>query len=172
MWWALVFILILIGWWEFASQRSVIASQTQLPAVALPTGSEVAVLAGGAFWSAHRLQVFIDVLTNHKALRCERVGDRKSIVVENQEVEKRLEFDALLCAVGRVARLKGYGLEALGIPTQRTVAVNDYLETLYPNICAAGDVAGRYQLTHTAAHMACYAAVNALFGTFRKFKVD
>jgi pyruvate/2-oxoglutarate dehydrogenase complex dihydrolipoamide dehydrogenase (E3) component len=86
--------------------------------------------------------------------------------------EKRIEFDALLCAVGRVARLQGYGLEELGIPTQRTVAVNDYLETLYPNIYAAGDVAGPYQFTHTASHMAWYAAVNALFGDFKKFKVD
>lgn len=114
----------------------------------------------------------IDVLTGHKALRCERQGEYKYIVVEHQGVEKRIEFDALLCAVGRVARLQGYGLEDLGIPTQRTVAVNDYLETLYPNIYAAGDVAGPYQFTHTAGHMAWYAAVNALFGDFKKFKVD
>ena len=114
----------------------------------------------------------IDVLTGHKALRCEREGERKFIVVAHQGQELRIEFDALLCAVGRVARLQGYGLEAMGIPTQRTVAVNDYLETLYPNIYAAGDVAGPYQFTHTAGHMAWYAAVNALFGDFKKFKVD
>ena len=114
----------------------------------------------------------VAVLTSHKALRCERDGDRKVIVVEHQGQEKRIEFDALLCAVGRVARLQGYGLEDLGIPTQRTVAANDYLETLYPNIYAAGDVAGPYQFTHTAAHMAWYAAVNALLGDFKKFKVD
>jgi pyruvate/2-oxoglutarate dehydrogenase complex dihydrolipoamide dehydrogenase (E3) component/uncharacterized membrane protein YdjX (TVP38/TMEM64 family) len=114
----------------------------------------------------------IDVLTGHKALRCEKDGERKFIVVEHQGAEQRIEFDALLCAVGRVARLQGYGLEELGIPTQRTVAVNDYLETLYPNIYAAGDVAGPYQFTHTASHMAWYAAVNALFGDFKKFKVD
>jgi pyruvate/2-oxoglutarate dehydrogenase complex dihydrolipoamide dehydrogenase (E3) component/uncharacterized membrane protein YdjX (TVP38/TMEM64 family) len=114
----------------------------------------------------------IDVLTGHKALRCEREGTRKFIVVEHQGKEIRIEFDALLCAVGRVARLQGYGLEDLGIPTQRTVVVNDYLETLYPNIYAAGDVAGPYQFTHTAGHMAWYAAVNALFGNFKKFKVD
>ncbi len=114
----------------------------------------------------------VAVLTSHKALRCERDGERKVIVVEHQGQEKRIEFDALLCAVGRVARLQGYGLEDLGIPTQRTVAVNDYLETLYPNIYAAGDVAGPYQFTHTAAHMAWYAAVNALLGDFKKFKVD
>jgi pyruvate/2-oxoglutarate dehydrogenase complex dihydrolipoamide dehydrogenase (E3) component/uncharacterized membrane protein YdjX (TVP38/TMEM64 family) len=114
----------------------------------------------------------VAVLTGHKALRFEREGDHKFIVVEYQGQEKRIEFDTLLCAVGRAARLKGYGLEDLGIPTERTVVVNDYLETLYPNIFAAGDVAGPFQFTHTAGHQAWYAAVNALFGSFKKFKVD
>jgi pyruvate/2-oxoglutarate dehydrogenase complex dihydrolipoamide dehydrogenase (E3) component len=58
----------------------------------------------------------------------------------------------------------GYGLEALGIPSPSTVVVNDFLETRYPNILAAGDVAGPFQFTHAAAHQAWYAAVNALFG--------
>jgi pyruvate/2-oxoglutarate dehydrogenase complex dihydrolipoamide dehydrogenase (E3) component/uncharacterized membrane protein YdjX (TVP38/TMEM64 family) len=114
----------------------------------------------------------VTVLTDHKALRCVREGDRKVLVVEHGGQEKVIEFDVLLCAVGRVARLKGYGLEELGIETQRTIVTNEYLETLYPNIFAAGDVAGPYQFTHTAAHQAWYAAVNALFGQFKKFKVD
>jgi len=122
----------------------------------------------------------VEVLTSHKAVRCEREeqGDgqggavRKWIIVEHNGVERRIEFDALVCAVGRVARLQGYGLEALGIPVDRTVVTNEYLETLYPNIYAAGDVAGPYQFTHTAAHQAWYAAVNALFGQFRRFKAD
>ncbi len=114
----------------------------------------------------------VAALTGHTALRCEREGERKFIVVEHGGVEQRIEFDALLCAVGRVARLSGYGLEELGIETGRTVVTNDYLETLYPNIYAAGDVAGPYQFTHIAAHQAWYAAVNALFGDFKKFKVD
>lgn len=114
----------------------------------------------------------VTVLTGHKALRCEQNGERKLIVVLGPLGEIQIEFDILLCAVGRVARLTGYGLEELGIPTQRTVVTNDYLETLYPNIFAAGDVAGPYQFTHTAAHQAWYAAVNALFGEFKKFKVD
>ena len=78
----------------------------------------------------------------------------------------------MICAVGRSARLEGYGLEELGIPVERTVQTNEYLETLYPNIYAAGDVAGPYQFTHTAAHQAWYAAVNALFGNLKRFKVD
>ena len=114
----------------------------------------------------------VTVLTGHKALRCEREGDAKFIVVETGGAEKRIAFDQLLCAVGRSARLKGFGLEELGIPTQRTVTVNDYLETPFPNILAAGDVAGPYQFTHVAGHQAWYAAVNGLFGAFKKFKVD
>src|SRR4029453_3000162 len=47
-----------------------------------------------------------------------------------------------------------------------------YLQTLYPNIYACGDVAGPYQFTHTASHQAWFASVNALFGSFRKFRVD
>ncbi len=43
-----------------------------------------------------------------------------------------VEFDVLICAVGRAARLEGYGLEELGIPTERTIETNEYLETLYP----------------------------------------
>jgi len=114
----------------------------------------------------------VQVLTGHKALRCERTGDTRAIIAEHSGQEKRIEFDALICAVGRVARLNGYGLEELGIPTGRTIETNAYLQTLYPNIYAAGDVAGPYQFTHVAAHQAWYAAVNALFGDLRKFKAD
>lgn len=118
----------------------------------------------------------VAVLTGHKALRCETEqhaeGVRKFLVVQQCGAERRVEFDMLLCAVGRAARLEGYGLEALGIPTDRTVTTNDYLETLHPNIYAAGDVAGPWQFTHTASHQAWYAAVNALFGQLWRFKVD
>jgi len=114
----------------------------------------------------------VQVLTGHKALRCEMVNGEKTLVVEHAGTEKRIVFDQLLCAVGRVARLQGYGLEDLGIHTHRTVDTNEYLQTIYPNIYAAGDVAGPFQFTHTAAHQAWYAAVNALFGEGKLFKAD
>ncbi|MCK7609871.1 FAD-dependent oxidoreductase [Acinetobacter portensis] len=114
----------------------------------------------------------VQVLTQHKAIRCECKNGVKQLWVEHQNQEYAIEFDEIIVAVGRSARLTGYGLEQLGIETQRTVITNDYLETLYPNIFAAGDVAGPYQFTHTAAHQAWYATVNALFGTFKKFKTD
>ncbi len=110
----------------------------------------------------------------HKAKQVMAENGVKVVVVEHEGREKRIECDEILCAVGRVANTQGYGLEELGIPTtkQRTVEVNEYLQTLYPNIFACGDVAGPYQFTHTAAHMAWYCAVNGLFGRFKKFRVD
>lgn len=114
----------------------------------------------------------VEVLTNHKALRCEVTGDEKRLIVSHNDIEHSLAFDEIICAVGRSPRLTGYGLDTLGIPVDRTITTNEYLETLYPNIYAAGDVAGPYQFTHTAAHQAWYAAVNALFGRFKRFKVD
>jgi pyruvate/2-oxoglutarate dehydrogenase complex dihydrolipoamide dehydrogenase (E3) component/uncharacterized membrane protein YdjX (TVP38/TMEM64 family) len=114
----------------------------------------------------------VQVLTGCKALRCELVNGEKTLVVAHLGAEKRIVFDRLLCAVGRVARLQGYGLENLGIPTHQTVQTNAYLQTIYPNIYAAGDVAGPFQFTHTAAHQAWYATVNALFGEWRLFKTD
>ncbi len=114
----------------------------------------------------------VNILLNHKATRCEKNGDIKSIFLASDGATRSIEFDALICAVGRAPRLTGFGLEDLGIPTQKTVVTNEYLETIYPNIFAAGDVAGPYAFTHVAAHQAWYAAVNALFGVVRKFKVD
>jgi pyruvate/2-oxoglutarate dehydrogenase complex dihydrolipoamide dehydrogenase (E3) component/uncharacterized membrane protein YdjX (TVP38/TMEM64 family) len=116
----------------------------------------------------------IEVLTGHKAVRVSREGGETIVAVEHEGRERRIACDAILCAVGRVANTEGYGLEALGIPTtkQKTVEVNELLQARYPNIYACGDVAGPYQFTHTASHMAWYCAVNALFGRFRTFRVD
>jgi pyruvate/2-oxoglutarate dehydrogenase complex dihydrolipoamide dehydrogenase (E3) component/uncharacterized membrane protein YdjX (TVP38/TMEM64 family) len=116
----------------------------------------------------------IDVLVGHKAKQVLVENGQKVLVCESGGKDVRIEFDALLCAVGRVPNTTGYGLEELGIPITRarTVETNEYLQTLYPNIYACGDVAGPYQFTHTAAHQAWYASVNALFGGFRKFSAD
>ncbi len=114
----------------------------------------------------------VNILTSHQAMRCEIRDGKKYIIVKHNETEIDIEYDELLCAVGRSARLEGYGLEALGIETNRTIVTNEYLETLYPNIFAAGDIVGPYQFTHVAAHQGWYAAVNGLFGNLKKFKVD
>lgn len=98
-------------------------------------------------------------------------GNRET---NTQPENLQVEFDVVLLALGRVANVSGFGLEELGISvnSRGTVAVNDYLQTKYPNIFAVGDVAGPYQLTHAAAHQAWYAAVNGLFGQVKTFKAD
>ena len=156
---------------SFARLGSKVTQIEMGPRIMIREDEEVSALAHDAL-----TRDGVTVLVGHKALRCERTWvdgcEHKFIVLEHDGAELRIEFDALLCAVGRVARLSGYGLEQLGVETRRTVLTNDYLETLYPNIFAAGDVAGPYQFTHVAAHQAWYAAVNALFGDVKKFKVD
>lgn len=114
----------------------------------------------------------VTVLTGHKALACGITDGEKWIEVEHAGTTRRIAFDELIAAVGRAPRLGGFGLEDLGVPVNRVVETNEYLETLYPNILAAGDVAGPYQFTHTAAHQAWFAAVNALFGDVKRFKAD
>ena len=119
----------------------------------------------------------VTVLLGYRAVRCERSDGNKLLFInavgsQSAGAPRAIDFDELLCAVGRAARLEGYGLQKLGINTHKTIATNEYLETLYPNIFAAGDVAGPYQLTHAAAHQAWYATVNALFGRFKRFKAD
>jgi pyruvate/2-oxoglutarate dehydrogenase complex dihydrolipoamide dehydrogenase (E3) component len=111
----------------------------------------------------------VEVRTGHTPLRLES----NKLHCQHDDNEVTIEFDALLFAVGRQARTTGYGLEDLGIglDTKRTIDTNELLQTKYPNIYACGDVAGPYQFTHTAAHQAWYASVNALLG-FKKFKVD
>jgi len=114
----------------------------------------------------------IAVLVNHRAARFVIENGERILIADNQGQEVRIPFDAVLVAVGRAANLTGFGLEELGIPTGRTVDTNEFLQTSYPNIYAAGDVAGPFQFTHTAAHQAWYAAVNALFDPIKKFKAD
>ncbi|CAA9527836.1 MAG: COG0398: uncharacterized membrane protein / Mercuric ion reductase [uncultured Sphingomonadaceae bacterium] len=108
------------------------------------------------------------ILNNTKAVRCEG----KTLIVSADGVDSSVPFDEIIVAAGRKARLTGYGLEELGIETDRVVVVDDTLQTLFPNIFAAGDVAGPYQFTHFAAHQAWFASVNALFGNLKTFRAD
>jgi pyruvate/2-oxoglutarate dehydrogenase complex dihydrolipoamide dehydrogenase (E3) component/uncharacterized membrane protein YdjX (TVP38/TMEM64 family) len=153
----------------FARLGSKVTQVEMLPRILIREDPEIAQMVMKQF-----IAEGVDVRVSHKAKEFRVEGGRKLLICEHQGQDVRIEFDELLCAVGRIANTKGYGLEELGIPTTkaRTVETNEYLQTLYPNIYACGDVAGPYQFTHTAAHQAWYAAVNALFGTFRKFRAD
>ena len=153
----------------FARLGSKVTQVEMLPRVLIREDPEISAMVMKKF-----IAEGVDVRVNHKAKEFRVESGQKVLICEHQGQDVRIEFDEVLCAVGRIANTKGYGLEELGIPTTkaRTVETNEFLQTLYPNIYACGDVAGPFQFTHTAAHQAWYAAVNALFGTFRKFRAD
>ncbi len=112
----------------------------------------------------------INVLTNHKAIRF----NKNNLICSNDEKEVSLPFDKVVIALGRKARISGFGLEELNIEIRKTktVEANSFLQTNIPSIYVCGDVTGPYQFTHVAAHQAWFASVNALFSPFKKFKVD
>lgn len=112
----------------------------------------------------------VEVLLEHQA----KEFSSNLMVADYQGKDISIEFDEVLIAIGRRPNTKGFGLEDIGVKLRKngTIETNDYLQTNFPNIYACGDVAGPFQLTHTAAHQAWYCAVNGLFGTFKKFKVD
>jgi len=113
-------------------------------------------------------------MTDTKAVAVKIVDGEKTLVCEQGEETLQIPFDEIIVAVGRTANSSGFGLEELGIELNpnRTVQTNEFLQTRFPNIYAVGDVAGPYQFTHTSAHQAWYASVNALFSTFKKFRAD
>jgi pyruvate/2-oxoglutarate dehydrogenase complex dihydrolipoamide dehydrogenase (E3) component/uncharacterized membrane protein YdjX (TVP38/TMEM64 family) len=117
----------------------------------------------------------VRVLTQTDALRCENKADKQRLIVRHRNgTEEVIPFDAMLCAVGRVSRTEGFGLEELEIPVSSlgTIETDAWMQTNYPSIYACGDAAGPYQFTHFAGHQAWYASVNALFGDVKRFKVD
>ncbi len=114
----------------------------------------------------------VNILTGFKATEFKVHPDgTQSLIAESQEGEKEIFFDQVLIAVGREANTTGFGLEELGVNLNpnRTIQANDFLQTNFKNIFVCGDVAGPYQFTHTAAHQAYYACVNALFNPLLKF---
>ena len=151
----------------FARLGAQVTQVEMLPRIMIREDAEVSELVTRRFRAEG-----IAVLTNHKARQFLVEDGEKILVAEHEGRDVRIPFDAVLVAVGRVANLQGYGLEEIGVGVSRTVDTNAFLQTNYPNIYAAGDVAGPFQFTHTAAHQAWYAAVNALFDPFRKFKAD
>ena len=116
----------------------------------------------------------VTVLTRHRAKGFVKEKSVQTLVCDSPNGEVQLAFDQVLFAIGRRANLKGYGLEDIDAISAEDIVLptNDFLQTKFPNIYACGDVTGRMQFTHAAAHQAWHAAVNALFGRFKQFTID
>ena len=112
----------------------------------------------------------IKVLINHKA----KEFKHNLLICEHKSKNVSIPFDKVIIALGRQANIEGFGLEELGVKIRetKTIEANAFLQTNIKSIYVCGDVTGPYQFTHTAAHQAWYACVNALFSPLKKFKVD
>lgn len=154
---------------SFARLGSEVTQVEMLPRLLVREDSEVS----EAVMAAFRLEG-IHVLVEHTAKGFIIENGEKILLAEHDGKELRIPFDNLLLAIGRVANIQGYGLEQLGVEISdgRAIEINEFQQTNYPNIFACGDVSGPFQFTHTAAHQAWYASVNALFGSFIKFRTD
>jgi pyruvate/2-oxoglutarate dehydrogenase complex dihydrolipoamide dehydrogenase (E3) component/uncharacterized membrane protein YdjX (TVP38/TMEM64 family) len=153
----------------FARLGSRVTQVELLPRLLAREDAEVSALVQARFEAEG-----IRVLTGHRARQFLLEGGERILVAEHDGREVRIPFDQVLVALGRVANTEGYGLEELGLhfTPARTIETDIHMQTHYPNIFACGDVTGPYQFTHVAAFQAWYATVNALFGSFRRFRAD
>lgn len=153
----------------FARLGAQVSQVEMAPRILLREDEEISELVKNKFE-----QEGVRVLTNHRAKEVRVDDGQKTLICDHNGEDVSVEFDEILVAVGRVAHTKGFGLEELGVAIERngTIETDEFLRTNYPNIFCAGDVAGPYQFTHTAAHQAWYASVNALFGRFKTFRAD
>lgn len=99
-----------------------------------------------------------------KVSKVEGKGEETVVHLEEGEATSSVVCDQLLVAVGRKPNTEGLGLEAAGVAFDpRGVEVDERLRTTNPRIFAAGDIASKYQFTHTADAQARIVLQNALF---------
>jgi dihydrolipoamide dehydrogenase len=75
------------------------------------------------------------------------------------------EFDRVISAVGVVGNIEGFGLEKLGVKTERgCIVIDPFGKTNVPGIYAIGDVAGPPMLAHKAEHegVVCVEAIKGM----------
>ncbi len=100
----------------------------------------------------------------HLEKQCTGVEDTGAGLVVSYGEGDSVETDLMLVSVGRAPLVQGLGLDEIGVSTDpRTgIQTDDHMRTAVPTIFAAGDVAGRWQLAHTAFREGEIAAENAM----------
>lgn len=102
--------------------------------------------------------------TGTKATRARREGAQKVLEVESGGVRTALTADEIFVASGRRGNIEGLALDAAGVSTENSYVVADrYLRTTAKRVWACGDVHGKLQFTHVAAHEAAKLVRNMLF---------
>jgi len=121
----------------------------------------------------HMARDGVRLVNGARVLGAERRGGDVVVRYEVAGTTSEVVGDRILVGVGRAPNLDGLGLEAAGVRHEPGgIVVDDHLRTTNPRIYAAGDVASRFQFTHTADALARIAVQNALFGTFGRKKAS
>jgi dihydrolipoamide dehydrogenase len=86
-------------------------------------------------------------------------GQKVQVTVSTDGSSEVLETDKVLQAIGFAPRLEGYGLESLGVATERgAIVIDDFCRTNVPHVYAIGDVTSKLMLAHVAEAMGIVAA--------------
>jgi dihydrolipoamide dehydrogenase len=94
----------------------------------------------------------VTVLLGHGYKSMQKVGGKWSVTVSADGVEKKLEAENVLVAVGRTPLSKNMGIEAAGVEVERGgfIKVDDSFRTTAKTIYAIGDVIRPPLLAHKA----------------------
>lgn len=95
----------------------------------------------------------IKILANAKVTKLDKKADSVVATIDDGKKPVTQEFDRVISAVGVVGNVEGFGLEKLGVKTERgCIVIDPYCRTNVPGIYAIGDVAGPPMLAHKAEH--------------------
>jgi mercuric reductase len=133
-----------------------------VPAEELAVGEALAAYLAGEGLAVH---------TGVQITRVERHQDGYHVVFADGDASGTVRAEQLLVATGRRANTHGFGLETLGVTLGKKgeIAVNEFLQTMHPDVYAAGDVIGDPMFVYVAAYAGTVAAENALAGNRRRY---
>jgi dihydrolipoamide dehydrogenase len=107
----------------------------------------------------------IRIVTGAKVTKLDKKSDGLTAAVDAGGKTVQITVDRVISAVGVVGNIEGFGLEKLGLKTDRgCIAIDEFCRTNVPGIYAIGDVAGPPMLAHKAEHegVICVEAIKGL----------
>jgi dihydrolipoamide dehydrogenase len=110
----------------------------------------------------HYKKLGVKVLTSTAVKKVEDTGSGVKVTVAPAAGgdEQVLEADKFLAAFGFAPRVKGFGLENIGVDVSErgAIEIDDYCRTNVDNVYAIGDCTGKLMLAHVAEAMGIVAA--------------
>jgi pyruvate/2-oxoglutarate dehydrogenase complex dihydrolipoamide dehydrogenase (E3) component len=106
----------------------------------------------------------VDVQLNSELVRARKDSDQKTITGRANGEDAAWKANEVLVAAGRKPNIEALGLDRIGVrTTPRGIKVDEKLRTSADWVYAAGDCAGRFLFTHSAAAEAVTALRNMFF---------